>query len=153
MGWNVESIKVEEKVISNPKLYLKRAEHYIMLQDYGQALKECNAYLESGGDKQIYNSLYDDIDALIHGKNIICSATEKKILNIIGKVMGIKLTENPYNNLFAECRKRGADSLDVFQVFMEVEEEFNIEVPNDIIEQMETWTLRNIGYYIDSKRK
>lgn len=41
MGWNVESIKVEEKVISNPKLYLKRAEHYIMLQDYGQALKEC----------------------------------------------------------------------------------------------------------------
>lgn len=29
----------------------------------------------------------------------------------------------------------------------------NIEVDDDIMEKMGTWTLRDIDYYIDSKRK
>ena len=36
---------------------------------------------------------------------------------------------------------------------IKVDDEFNIEISDDIMEKMETWTLRNIGYYIDSKRK
>ena len=36
---------------------------------------------------------------------------------------------------------------------IKVDDEFNIEVDDDIKEKMETWTLCDIGYYIDSKRK
>lgn len=36
---------------------------------------------------------------------------------------------------------------------IKVDDEFNIEVDDDIMEKMKTWTLRDIGYYIDSKRK
>ncbi|AYF53913.1 acyl carrier protein [Clostridium botulinum C] len=45
----------------------------------------------------------------------------------------------------------GVDSLDIFEIVMEIEDEFNLEIPNEDIEDVKT--VEDLVKYLDSKCK
>lgn len=58
----------------------------------------------------------------------------EKIKKIIAEVLNINEDEITMETTFID--DLGADSLDVFQIIMGIEEEFNIEIPNDEAEKI-----------------
>ena len=60
----------------------------------------------------------------------------EKMQQIIADVLSVDLDEITPETTFKD--DLGADSLDVFQIIMGVEEEFNIELPQDEINDIET---------------
>ena len=53
----------------------------------------------------------------------------EKLQNIIAEVLNIEPDEITIEDL-------GADSLDIFQIIMGIEEEFDIEIPTEVAEQI-----------------
>ena len=60
----------------------------------------------------------------------------EKLQQIIAEVLNIDPEEITMNTTFVD--DLGADSLDVFQIIMGIEEEFDIEIPNEAAEQIVT---------------
>ena len=60
----------------------------------------------------------------------------EKIQQIIADVLNVDLDEITPETTFKD--DLGADSLDVFQIIMGVEEEFNIEIPTEEAEKIVT---------------
>ncbi|MCR5584399.1 MAG: acyl carrier protein [Lachnospiraceae bacterium] len=60
----------------------------------------------------------------------------EKIRSIISEVLNISEAEITPESTFVE--DLGADSLDVFQIIMGIEEEFDIEIPNEAAEKIVT---------------
>ena len=60
----------------------------------------------------------------------------EKIQQIIAEVLNIDPQEITMDTTFEE--DLGADSLDVFQIIMGIEEEFDIEIPNEAAESIVT---------------
>ena len=60
----------------------------------------------------------------------------EKIKSIISEVLNINEDEITLDSTFVE--DLGADSLDVFQIIMGIEEEFDIEIPNEAAEKIVT---------------
>lgn len=60
----------------------------------------------------------------------------EKLKEIIGEVLNIETDDITENTTFVD--DLGADSLDVFQIIMGVEEEYDIEIDNDAAEQIRT---------------
>lgn len=60
----------------------------------------------------------------------------EKIRSIISEVLNIGEDEITLDSTFVE--DLGADSLDVFQIIMGIEEEFDIEIPNELAEKIVT---------------
>ncbi len=60
----------------------------------------------------------------------------EKIRSIICEVLNISEDEVTPESTFIE--DLGADSLDVFQIIMGIEEEFDIEIPNEAAEKIVT---------------
>ena len=58
----------------------------------------------------------------------------EKLQQIIADVLGIDVEEIPPETTFKD--DLGADSLDVFQIIMAVEEEFGIEIPTEEAEKI-----------------
>ena len=58
----------------------------------------------------------------------------EKLQNIIAEVLNIEPDEITMDTTFVE--DLGADSLDVFQIIMGIEEEFDIEIPNEEAEKI-----------------
>jgi len=58
----------------------------------------------------------------------------EKIQKIIAEVLNINEDEITMETTFID--DLGADSLDVFQIIMGIEEEFNIEIPNEDAEKI-----------------
>ncbi|MBD5135885.1 MAG: acyl carrier protein [Lachnospiraceae bacterium] len=58
----------------------------------------------------------------------------EKIQKIIAEVLNINEGEITMETTFID--DLGADSLDVFQIIMGIEEEFNIEIPNEDAEKI-----------------
>ncbi len=58
----------------------------------------------------------------------------EKLQSIIAEVMNVDPDEVTPETTFVD--DLGADSLDVFQIIMGIEEEFDIEIPNDKIEKI-----------------
>lgn len=58
----------------------------------------------------------------------------EKLKGIIAQVLNIDESEITMESTFIE--DFGADSLDVFQIIMGIEEEFDIEIPNDAAEKI-----------------
>ncbi|KEI01955.1 acyl carrier protein [Clostridium botulinum] len=54
----------------------------------------------------------------------------------------IKLESNFQDDL-------GVDSLDIFEIVMEIEDEFDLEIPNEDIEDVKT--VQDLVKYLDSK--
>lgn len=60
----------------------------------------------------------------------------EKIQNIIAEVLNIDKEEITMNTTFID--DLGADSLDVLQIIMGIEEEFDIEIPTEAAESIVT---------------
>lgn len=60
----------------------------------------------------------------------------EKLQSIISEVLNIDADEVTMDKTFVD--DLGADSLDVFQIIMGIEEEFDIEIPNDAAENIST---------------
>ena len=60
----------------------------------------------------------------------------EKLQQIIAEVLNIDPEEITMNTTFVD--DLGADSLDVFQIVMGIEEEFDIEIPNEKAETIVT---------------
>lgn len=60
----------------------------------------------------------------------------EKIQQIIAEVLNIEPDEVTMETTFVD--DLGADSLDVFQIIMGIEEEFDIEIPNEAAESIVT---------------
>ena len=58
----------------------------------------------------------------------------EKLQQIIAEVLNIDPEEITMNTTFVD--DLGADSLDVFQIIMGIEEEFDIEIPNEEAEKI-----------------
>ncbi len=60
----------------------------------------------------------------------------EKLQSVIAEVLNIDADEVTMDKTFVD--DLGADSLDVFQIIMGIEEEFDIEIPNDAAENIST---------------
>ena len=60
----------------------------------------------------------------------------EKLQNIIADVLNIDKSKITPETTFVD--DLGADSLDVFQIIMGIEEEFDIEIPNEDVEHIVT---------------
>ena len=60
----------------------------------------------------------------------------EKLQKIIAEVLNVDTEEVTPETTFVD--DLGADSLDVFQIMMGIEEEFDIEVPTEEVEQLES---------------
>ena len=60
----------------------------------------------------------------------------EKLQNIIAEVLNIDAEEISMDSTFID--DLGADSLDLFQIIMGIEEEFDIEIPNEEAEKIST---------------
>ncbi len=60
----------------------------------------------------------------------------EKLRGIIAEVLNVEPEEITMETTFVD--DLGADSLDVFQIIMGIEEEFDIEIPNEAAEQIVT---------------
>lgn len=60
----------------------------------------------------------------------------EKLQGIIAEVLNIEPEEVSMAATFVD--DLGADSLDIFQIIMGIEEEFDIEIPNEAAEQIVT---------------
>ena len=58
----------------------------------------------------------------------------EKLQQIIAEVLNVKADEITTETTFVD--DLGADSLDVFQIIMGIEEEFDIEIPNEEVEKI-----------------
>ena len=58
----------------------------------------------------------------------------EKLQAIIAEVLNIEPEEVTMQSTFVD--DLGADSLDIFQIIMGIEEEFDIEIPNEAAEQI-----------------
>ena len=57
-----------------------------------------------------------------------------KLAKIIAEVLNVDANEITLDTTFVD--ELGADSLDVFQIIMGIEEEFDIEIPNEEAEKI-----------------
>lgn len=60
----------------------------------------------------------------------------EKIQKIIAEVLNVETDDITMESTFVD--DLGADSLDLFQIIMGIEEEFDIEIPNDAAEKIVT---------------
>ncbi|MBR4724896.1 MAG: acyl carrier protein [Lachnospiraceae bacterium] len=60
----------------------------------------------------------------------------EKLQKIISEVLGIEPEKVSMDSSFID--DLGADSLDVFQIIMAIEEEFDIEIDNEVAEHITT---------------
>ncbi len=74
-------------------------------------------------------------------------AVEEKVKSIIAEQLGVKLEEVTEDASFID--DLGADSLDTVELIMALEEEFNIEIPDEDAEKMTT--VGDAIRYIDEK--
>ena len=58
----------------------------------------------------------------------------EKLAKIIAEVLNVDANEITLDTTFLD--ELGADSLDVFQIIMGIEEEFDIEIPNEEAEKI-----------------
>ncbi len=64
------------------------------------------------------------------------SSLEERIKEIISDQLGVKLNEVENNKFF--INDLGADSLDIIELIMALEEEFNIEISDELAEKIDT---------------
>lgn len=60
----------------------------------------------------------------------------EKLQKIISEVLNVSVDEIKMDTTFVD--DLGADSLDIFQIIMGIEEEFDIEIPNEEAEKIIT---------------
>ena len=82
------------------------------------------------------------------GGDQVSSSVEEKVISIVAEQLGVPKEEVTLESSIIEDLK--ADSLDVVELVMELEDEFDITIPDDDYEK-----LRTVGdaiRYIEAKR-
>lgn len=69
--------------------------------------------------------------------------------NVVAKQLGVEASEVNITASFTD--DLGIDSLEIFEIVMSLEEEFEIEIPNEDIEDIKS--VEDIAKYIESKVK
>lgn len=82
-------------------------------------------------------------------QDIDSESVESKVRSIIAQQLGVGESEIQLESAFIE--DLGADSLDIVEMMMTIEDEFFIEVPEDDSEQIRT--VQNAIDYINKHRK
>lgn len=73
----------------------------------------------------------------------------ERVKNVVAKQLGIEASEVNITASFTD--DLGIDSLEIFEIVMSLEEEFEIEIPNEDIEDIKS--VEDIAKYIESKVK
>ena len=74
-------------------------------------------------------------------------STFEKVRDIVVEQLGVEPDEVAIDSTFID--DLGADSLDIVELIMAFEEEFDIEIPDDAAEKINT--VKNAVDYIDSQ--
>ena len=74
--------------------------------------------------------------------------TFDKVKAIVVEQLGVDEAEVTIDSTFID--DLGADSLDIVELIMAFEEEFNVEIPDDVAEKIET--VKDTVEYIDSAK-
>ena len=75
-------------------------------------------------------------------------STFDKVKAIVVEQLGVDEAEVTIDSTFID--DLGADSLDIVELIMAFEEEFNVEIPDDVAEKIKT--VRDTVEYIDSAK-
>ena len=75
-------------------------------------------------------------------------STFDKVKAIVVEQLGVDEAEVTIDSTFID--DLGADSLDIVELIMAFEEEFNVEIPDDVAEK--TKTVKDTVEYIDSAK-
>ena len=75
-------------------------------------------------------------------------STFDKLKSIVVEQLGVDESEVAIDSTFID--DLGADSLDIVELIMAFEEEFNIEIPDDVAEKIKT--VKDTVDYIDSTK-
>ena len=70
------------------------------------------------------------------GRNIIVPSVEERVTQIVCENLGVNKEQVSRTTSFIE--DMGADSLDIVELVMELEEEFEITIPDDQAEKIKT---------------
>ncbi|HBL05836.1 MAG TPA: acyl carrier protein [Clostridium sp.] len=71
----------------------------------------------------------------------------ERVKKVIAKELGVEVEELNIQASFTD--HLGIDSLEIFEIVMSLEEEFDIEIPNEDIENIKN--VQDISSYIESK--
>ncbi len=71
----------------------------------------------------------------------------ERVKNVVAKQLGIEANEVNITASFTD--DLGIDSLEIFEIVMSLEEELDIEIPNEDIEDIKS--VEDISKYIESK--
>lgn len=82
-------------------------------------------------------------------ENTKLNATFEKVRDIIAKQLSVKPEEVKVESNIAE--DLGADSLDLVEILMSLEDEFGISIPDEAIPQIKT--IKDVVEFIDSNKK
>ena len=74
--------------------------------------------------------------------------TFDKVKAIVVEQLGVDEAEGTIDSTFID--DLGADSLDIVELIMAFEEEFNVEIPDDVAEKIKT--VKDTVEYIDSAK-
>ena len=75
-------------------------------------------------------------------------STFEKVRGIVVEQLGVEPDEVSINSTFID--DLGADSLDIVELIMAFEEEFNIEIPDEAAEKIKT--VQDVVNYIDQNK-
>ena len=75
-------------------------------------------------------------------------STFEKVKAIVVEQLGVDEAEVTIDSTFID--DLGADSLDIVELIMAFEEEFNVEIPDDVAEKIKT--VKDTVEYIDSAK-
>mgnify|MGYP000249086201 FL=1 len=75
-------------------------------------------------------------------------STFDKVKAIVVEQLGVDESEVAIDSTFID--DLGADSLDIVELIMAFEEEFNVEIPDDVAEKIKT--VKDTVEYIDSAK-
>ena len=76
-------------------------------------------------------------------------STFEKVRDIVVEQLGVEADEVALESTFID--DLGADSLDIVELIMAFEEEFNIEIPDEAAEKIKT--VQDVVTYIDQNSK
>ena len=76
-------------------------------------------------------------------------ATFDKVKEIVVEQLGVDASEVNIDSTFID--DLGADSLDIVELLMAFEEEFNVEIPDEVAEKIKT--VRNAVELIDKEKQ
>ena len=82
-------------------------------------------------------------------KGGVCVSTFEQVKKIVKEQLGVEEDEIQMSSTFVD--DLGADSLDIVELIMAFEEEFNIEIPDEKAEKIKT--VEDVVKYIDGETK